>query len=214
MQRRAQHKAELEIISKDGKKFTVALASFDATPGSLRQHIGVGTFRIKAESFPATREAKPGDEISLFTTNLDTGVILNPFIGFIDRITDDFEKNPDTMEMIREEVIIQARSFPSVLTKHAIEGTFRFTKGYGEIVARIARKYGFDTKGVKYRQRKGTIHFNKMSTLEAFRRMAYLDHWRVYIQGKKIFFEPWKQPEDSGITLTDDNLIKGSYTRQ
>jgi hypothetical protein len=211
---RAEHRAELRIKSAEKGTFTVDLLSLRASPGSLRHHIGIGTFRIKAESFPATKDAKPGDEITLVMTNIASGVVLTPFVGFIDRITDDFEKNPETLEMIREEIIIQGRSFPSILTKHSIEGTFSFTKGFGQVVAKFSKDHGFDTSAVKYRKRTGVIHFNKMPILEAFRRMAYIEQWRVYFHGKKIFYEPWKPPVDSGITLTDDNLVKGSYTRE
>lgn len=38
------------------------------------------------------------------------------------------------MELIKDEVVIEARSFSSILTRNMIDGIFDFTNGYGEIV--------------------------------------------------------------------------------
>lgn len=52
-----------------------------------------------------------------------------------------------------------------------------------------------------------------MTILEAFRRMAYLQDWCLYFRDNIIFFEPCKPAQDSGIVITDDQMLSGGFTK-
>ena len=59
----------------------------------------------------------------------------------------------------------------------------------------------------------GLIGFKRMTLLEAFRRMASIEGWCFYFRDKNIIFEPCTPPKDSGVVLTDKEILSGTYTK-
>jgi len=180
---------------------------------SVEELIQVGAFVFEDKDAKIFKSVEQYDEILVTVTNLESNKVIAKLDGFVEKMTTNFEKDKKTMEIIKSEVTIEARSFPSILTRNKIKGLYKFTNGYGEIVKKIAAKYGLDTKNVKLTKKSGKIYFKEMTVLETFRRMAYLQDWRVYFRDRKIFFEPVRPPEDSGVVLTDKNIISGGYTK-
>lgn len=179
----------------------------------VTKHVSIGNFVLNDKTSKIFKNVERFDKIHVKVINLKSKKVVARFSGLIDKMTNEFERDKNTKKIIKSNTIIEARSLPSILTRNNLEGTFRFINGYGEIVKKIASKYGFDTSSVKLVKMQGVIHFKSMSILEAFRRMAYLQNWRIYFRDDKIFFEPVKPPEDSGITITGEDMTKGGFTK-
>jgi len=180
---------------------------------SIKEHITVGTFVFEDKDAQIFKSVEQYDEILVTVTNLESKKVIATLDGFVEKMTTNFEKDKETMDITKSEVTIEARSFSSILTRNKIKGLYKFQNGYGEIVKQIATKYGFDTENVKLTKKLGEIYFKELTILEAFRRMAYLQDWRLYFRDRKIFFEPVSAPEDSGVVLTDENILSGGYTK-
>lgn len=205
-----KHKATLQV--KTATKGSVTIPVKTATWGEdWYTLIHEGTFSFDATSEIGYIDIDKGNELVLTVT--DQNDLTRIFYFFVDRVTSKFEKDPNTGKILVDEIIINAISYPSILTRNTIEGSFTFSNGYGEVVRKIAENYGFDITSVKLIKKEGTIYFKKLPILEAFRRMAALENWCFYFRDKKIIFEPCKPPEDSGVVLTDDQINKVTATK-
>ena len=206
-------KAELRIEGPKHKPVVILLRKAH-WGSSVRQLVDKATFIIDRLKGPNNLTIDPQDELTLTMIDVETGRRTEMFNGFVYRSTTNFEKDGNTGKIIKNDVLVSARSFPSVLTRNTIEGIFTFKRGFGEIVKEYAEKFGFNTTHVKLIPRQGTAFFTRIPVLEALRRMAYMQRWRLYFEGKKIFFEPWKPAPHSGVTLTDEDMIKGSLIEE
>jgi F0F1-type ATP synthase gamma subunit len=210
----SRSKVKLDVIIKSSKGGVIKPTPIKFNlHASQEKHIKVGTFVFEDKDANIFKSVEQHDEILATVTNLDSQKVIVKLDGFVEKMTNNFEKDPKTLIVTKSEVTIEARSFPSILTRNTIKGLYNFQNGYGEIVRDIASRYGFDTSNVKLINKVGEIYFKEMTILEAFRRMAYLQDWRVHFDDRLLFFEPVRPPEDSGIVLRDENILGGGYTK-
>ena len=113
---------------------------------------------------------------------------------------------------IFNEITLNGISYTSILSRNIIEGSFEFGNGYGEIVKQFGEKYGFGTSHVKLVEKTGMIFFKQMPLLEAIRRMELIANWHFFFRDKEMIFEPCQPPQDSGVTIIEDQVTKGTYT--
>ncbi|MDE1812602.1 MAG: hypothetical protein KGH85_07035 [Thaumarchaeota archaeon] len=204
------HTAVLKV--KTQKKGTITLPLKKGQWGEdpyKRVHDGVFSFNETDKL--GFEDIEKGDELSLTVTDKDGHTRI--FYYFVEKVTLDFEKDPTTGKTIFSEITINGISHASILSRNIIEGTFEFEGGYGDIAKQFGEKYGFDTSGVKLIKKKGMIFFKQMPILEAIRRMALIENWCFYFRDKMMIFEPCHPPLDSGVVLTEDQIIKGIYTK-
>ena len=135
------------------------------------------------------------------------------FYYWVESVTAHFERDEKTGNAKTNEIILRASSYPSILTKNVIEGTYEFKQGYGEIVKKNTEKFGFKVKDIKMIDKKGFISFKRMSLLESFLRMAYIEGWCLNFSDKYIIFGPCTPPKDSGVVLTNKEMLKGVFTK-
>ncbi len=209
-----QPKTKLDVVIKSSKGGEIKPKHIKFhLHGSQEDLIQVGTFVFEDKDANIFKSVEQYDEIFAMVTNLDSNKVILKLDGFVEKMTNNFKKDPSTMTITKSEVTIEARSFPSILTRNTIKGLYSFRNGYGEIVKNIASKYGFDTSNIKLIDKSGKIFFKEITIIEAFRRMAYLQDWRVHFDNRVLFFEPVRAPEDSGVVLTDENILGGGYTK-
>ena len=204
------HKVKLQVKTFKKGLMTIPLKKAEWGEDSY-QLVHSGVF-----SFAQTNELRYADiekENELILTVNDKNKNTRIFYFFVDGVTSTFKKDPETGKTLFDEITINAFSYPSILTRNTIEGTFEFSKGFGEIVQKVSKKYGIKTLNVKLIKKKGRIYFKKMSILEGFRRMASIENWCFYFRDKNIVFGPCKPPEDSGVTITDKDMIGGTFTK-
>ena len=207
---KAEPKIIFTVIPQKGKKITISLK--DGKWGeSSYQLIDVGKFVFDETESSSFSSIEKGDEIILKAT--DKAKNSKTFYYWIEKVELHFENDPKTGNEIKNEVIITATSFPSILTRNFIEGTYKFSKGYGEVVKKIVKNHGVNTKNVKLAPKSGFIFFKRMTILEAIRRMASTEGWCFYFRGKEIYFEKCKPPHDSGVIITADEMIRGTITK-
>ena len=135
------------------------------------------------------------------------------FYYWVESVTTHFERDEKTGNDKINEIILQASSYPSILTKNTIEGTYEFKQGYGEIVKKNAKKFGFKVNNIKMTDKKGFISFKRMTLLESFRRMSYIEGWCLNFRDKCIIFGPCTPPKDSGVVITSKEMLKGTFTK-
>jgi len=204
------HKATLEVKTRKKGLITVPLKKGKWGENAYqRVYHGVLTFDETAEIGYA--DIEKGDELAL--TVIDENNHTRVFYFFVDIVTLNFERDPKTGKTIFSEITIDGISYPSILSRNVIEGTFEFENGFGDLVKRFGEKYGFSIQRVKLMKKKGVIFFKQMPILEAIRRMAVIENWCFYFIDKEIIFEPCQPPKDSGIVITGDEINKGTYSK-
>jgi len=202
-------KHKIIIIDSKGKKLETTLKNGKWTEG-VYQLINDADFVFDESENVKFRDIERGNELLLKVT--DKNKNKRTFYFLVESVTTHFEHGK-TENKSKNEVIIKATSYPSILTKNTIEGKHKFSQGYGQIVKKFARKYGFKTNDVKLLNKKGEIYFKRMSILEGIRRMASLEGWCFYFRDKNIIFQPCTPPRESGVVITDKEMISGTFTK-
>jgi len=201
--------AKLTIINSEGKKLVTVLK--DAKWGEgVYQLVDVADFVFDESEKVKYKDIERGNELHLKV--IDKNKVKKTFYYWIESVTINFEHGKTENES-KNEVVIKATSYPSILTKHTIEGKHKFSQGYGQIVKQFARKYGFQTNDVKLLKKSGEIFFRKMPILEAMRRMASLEGWCFKFRDKNLIFGPCTPPKESGVVITEKEMISGSFTK-
>lgn len=203
-----EKKPKSKLIIFSSKKGKIVTELKEGNWGeSVHQIINVGTFSFEESENVHYADIEKGDELVLEV--IDDKKNKRKFFYWIESVSMHFDREKESPN----EVIIQANSFPSILTKNTIEGIQKFSKGYGEIVKKFAKQHRMNTTRVKLINKKGMIFFKRMTLLEAFRRMASIEGWCFYFRDKNIIFEPCTPPKDSGVVLTDKEILSGTYTK-
>jgi len=194
---------KIEIQCSNGKKFfervTEAKWSEERT-----DRVDQGWFSFESIK-PISKYIEPRDRVTI-KIHFDDDSLDVGFIGFVDKVETDYQRDPETKQFAKECITIFASSKASLLTRNFIEGDFKFTKGFGEIIQKFGKKYGFDTSKVRLLNKSGIIHFKKMPILEGFSRMAYLQGWCFYFHKNKIVFKSCK-PEKPKVTIKGEDTL-------
>lgn len=154
---------------------------------------------------PISKYIEPQDRITI-KAHYDDDSIEIGFIGFVNKVETDYQRDPETKQFAKENTTIFASSIASLLTRNFIEGNYKFTKGFGEIIRKFGKQYGFDTNKVQLLNKSGVIYFKKMPIMEGFSRMAYLQGWCFYFHQNKIVFKSCK-PEKPKVTIKGEDTL-------
>lgn len=201
-------KTNVTIITNEGKKLSPNLKK--AKWGEdVYQLIHVGDFIFDETNDVKFRDIERGNQLIVKVT--DANNHKRTFYNWIESVTARFDRGTDGTPT--NEISLKTTSYPSMLTRNFIEGSYSFSKGYGQLVKKFTKNFDFNTNRVKLIQRKGVINFTKMPILEAIRRMASIEDWCFYFRDKEIIFEPCTPPKDSGVVLTDKEILSGTYTK-
>ena len=178
---------------------------------SIEYLIDYGKFSFKETDKIEFTNIEKNDELILKV--IDSNGNKRKFYYWVESVRIDFEQDEKTGKIKTNEITLQASSYPSILTKNTVEGTYKFNQGYGEIVKKFARRFGFKVNSIKMIDKKGYIDFKRMTLLESFRRMAYIEGWCLNFRDKSIIFEPCTPPKDSGVVITDKEMLRGTFTK-
>ena len=178
--------------------------------GSVEKLVDIATFSFEENDEVKFKDIERGDEVIL---QVDANGSKRNFYYWIDSVVTHFVRDEKTGKIITNDVTLESSSYPRILTKNTIVGVHTFKQGYGEIVKKYAEKFGFDVSGIKMIDKKGFIYFTHMPLLESFRRMAYIEGWCFNFRDKRIVFGPCTPPEDSGIVITDEEMLEGTFTK-
>lgn len=200
---------KLIIINSKGKKLETTLTDGKWGEG-VYQLVDVADFKFQESEKVGFKDIERGNELMIKV--IDKNKNKRTFYYWVESVTTHFDHSK-TGKDAKDEVVIQATSYPSILTKKTIEGKYKFSQGYGQIVKKFARKYGFKTDDVKLLKKKGEIFFKRMTILEAIRRMASLEGWCFNFRDKNIIFQPCTPPRESGVVITDKEMISGTFTK-
>ena len=173
--------------------------------------IDVGTFSFEETTNVKFRDIERGNELIL--KMVDKNGNKHDYYYWVESVGTHYKRDEKTGKIITNEIILKCSSYPSILTKNSIEGMHMFKQGYGELVKTYAKKFGFDVSGIKMINKNGFIYFTRMSLLESFRRMAYIERWCFNFRDKRIVFGPCTSPEDSGVVLTSNEILEGTFTK-
>lgn len=193
----------IEIQCSNEKKISeiIAPAKWSEEPTN---RVDTGWFSFESIK-PVSKYIDPQNRITI-RAHYDDNSIEIGFIGVVDKIETDYQRDPKTKKFLKENITIHASSIASLLTHNFIEGNYKFKKGFGEIIRKFGKKYGFDTKKVRLLSKNGTIYFKKMSIMEAFSRMAYLQGWCFYFHKNMIIFKSCK-PEKPKVTIKAEDTL-------
>lgn len=198
------------IIKTSKSKILKAKLKKGSWGGDVEKLVDVATFSFEETDEVKFKDIERGDEIIL---QVDKNGSERDFYYWVESVVTHFERDEKTGKNITNEVILKSSSYPSILTKNTIEGVHTFKQGYGEIVKKYAEKFGFDVSSIKMINKKGCIYFTHMPLLESFRRMARIEGWCFNFRDKRIVFGPCTPPENSGVVITDEEMLEGTFTK-
>jgi len=195
--------AIIEIQCSNGKKISeiISQAKWSEEPTN---RVDTGRFSFESKK-PISKYIDPQNRITI-RVHFDDDSIEIGFIGVVDKIETDYQRDSKTKKFVKENVTIYAISIASLLTHNFIEGHHKFKKGFGELIRKFGKKYGFDTKKVRLLNKNGTIYFKKMPIMEAFSRMAYLQEWCFYFHKNMIIFKSCK-PGKPKVTIKGEDTL-------
>ena len=128
----AADKSKTEVIIKNSKNKKMKVKLKDGKWGeSVYQLVNIATFTFDETDDARFIDIERGDEV--LVKSRDAKGNKRDFYYWVESVTTHFEKDKETGKDKENEIILKCSSFPSILTRHTIEGNFKFTKGYGEI---------------------------------------------------------------------------------
>lgn len=201
---------KIEIQCSKGRKISemITKAKWSEEPTN---RVDTGWFSFESNK-PISKYIEPQDRITI-KIHYDNDSIDVGFIGFVDKVETDYQRDPETKQFTKECTTIFASSMASLLTRNFVEGNFKFTKGFGEIIRKFGKKYGFDTNKVRLLNKSGAIYFKKMPIMEGFSRMAYLQGWCFYFHKNKIVFKSCK-PGKPKVTIKGEDTLSMKSIRE
>lgn len=205
-------KGHIEIITKTGKSFKIDFS--DMVNGgvtlSVYRYIDRCVCSFNDNNYNAFRDFENGSEVKVFFWEKARNAEKQIFYGLVDNVRIDFDKTKDM-----EVVSFVGKGFATVLTNVILKQyEMKYEKGYGEVIKKLVEQFNlFNVDGVLEDMEKGAVYFDKISILEAMRTLAYVKGWCLIFEGKTILFESCKTPKDSGIVITDKDIISGSFTK-
>ena len=193
----------IEIQPSKGKKISEIIfeGKWSEEPTT---RVDTGWFSFESIK-PVSKDIDPENKVTI-RAHFDDNSTEIGFIGVVAKIETDHQHDSKTKKFVKENITIHASSIASLLTRNFIEGNYKFKKGFGEIVRKFGNKYGFDTKKVRLLNKNGSIYFKKMSIMEAFSRMAYLQGWCFYFHKNVIIFKSCK-PGKPKVTLKIEDML-------
>ena len=108
--------------------------------------IDIGSFSFIETDNVKFKDIEKDDELILKV--VDRKGNKREFYYWVESVTIHFERDEKTGEDKTNEIILKASSYPSILTKNTIEGTYKFKQGYGEIVKKNVKKFGFKVNDI------------------------------------------------------------------
>jgi len=194
---------KIEIQCSKGKKISETITQAEWSEERINR-VDIGWFSFESMK-PISKYIEPQNRV-IIKVHYDDDTIEMGFIGFVDKVETNYQRDPETKQFVKEYTKIFASSMASILTRNFVTGNFKFTKGFGEIIRKFGKKYGFDTNKVRLLNKSGTIYFKKMPIMEGFSRMAYLQGWCFYFHKNKIVFKSCK-PEKPKVTIKGEDIL-------
>lgn len=178
------------------------------TKESMLRYAGMFDILIDNTNGKNSRLCEANDEVEIWLGYEETGTG-KVMAGFIDRVI--FEKDEESRKTIR----LQGRSYSSVLLDRKISGKIHYTEGYSQALREILKDTPLKPDGILNTKGKGTIIFRNAPLIDVIRQLAEEAGWTFKVDHDKVFhFKPFTPPENSGITLTDKDIISYRFVKK
>jgi hypothetical protein len=209
---KSNRKVEVEIKTKTGKRLIIMSSEGFRMKGTKSLFSYVDRFQVSYDDAQSDffKDLNGGDEVTIATIDGATGARQPIFGGSLGTIRADFD-NPKKVRI----VTFDTASFAEELAMARLdEHEIHFNMGYGEVVKKLAAGQGpFDVTQVRCDNSSGIAYFDKISILDAMRTLAHVKGWCLGFEGRAITFAPCPPPTNSGITLTDKDIIRGHFEK-
>ena len=194
----------MEVIKN--KKVIFSISKQDVTKGninaSISQYVDACSIVFNNKPYNAHYQLE-NSEVKVFVTSEGSSIEL--FYGFIEKYDRQWDKKND-YDFVR----FRAFSFAALLSQKMLtDSEMVFKRGLGEIIKKLVEP-DFDTMGITYENKSGSVYFDNISVLDALRIVAYTRGWCVRFEGKTIKFQPCRKPIHSGKTLNMSDIETGS----